>query len=155
MSRRLRHVLRSLCICAPLLGLMQLALGQTFPHTARAFAGFYYLSDVINEGDVVHLTMTLSLINFAKRDVNGRSVALLDTSPSPVLLGSFDAIKSPSLSQYLTIKKAFTIPAAEFARWQTGHEPVMEFLVPAQGSPTFEADGIQVHRVLEPAGPLN
>jgi hypothetical protein len=141
MYRILRRVLCALCIPAAILGIVQSASGEA----ARAFFGSYQLSNIVEAGSSVDVTMTLVLRNPGITDVKGGIVVLMDTQPHHLYLGSFGTIKSlPHLSQ-VTVTKSFTISAEEYERWKAGNSPTFEFLVPS-GSGT-SVEGIQADRV--------
>lgn len=121
--------------------------------TARAFAGSYLLSNVVEDGNQVHLTMTLTLMNPGKTPVSGGIVAVLSSAPNPALIGSFAAIKTLPASGQVTVKQTFTITATEYANWQRGNAPRLQFLV--QSGETAIAAGIQAHQVEAPVKVTN
>jgi hypothetical protein len=137
MYRTLRRVLCALCIPAAILGIVQSASGDA----TRAFTGSYQLSNIVEAGSSVDVTMTLVLHNPGTSDVKGGIVVLMDTQPHHLFLGSFGTIKSlPHLGQ-VTVTKSFTIPAEEYERWKTGNDPTFQFLVPSSAGTNVE--GIQ------------
>src|SRR6516164_6334270 len=77
MYRILRRVLCALCIPAAILGIVQSASGEA----ARAFFGSYQLSNIVEAGSSVDVTMTLVLRNPGITDVKGGIVVLMDTQP--------------------------------------------------------------------------
>jgi hypothetical protein len=119
----------------------------------RAFNGQYRISNVVEQGTNVELTLTLTLENASKTTITGGIVAVLSSDPAPVLIGSFSPIKSlPSRGQ-TTISKRLTVSAAEYSGWQNGHAPRLQFLV-GTGSGAIAAD-IQAYRLLPPNKPAN
>jgi hypothetical protein len=62
-------------------------------------------------------------------------------------------IKSLPHSREVKVTETFTIPAEEYARWKTGHDPVFEFLVPNGDGTSIE--GIQAHRTTKPGEEIN
>lgn len=139
------------------LGLAVLFLPAVFSLAAtnftRAFNGHYQLSNVVEVGDQVEVTMTLTLANASKTTVNGGIVAVLSSEATPVLIASFNPIKTlPSKSQ-VTVSERLTVSAAEYKSWQQGHAPRLQFLV-SNGSVAVAAD-IQSYRVLPPTKPAN
>ncbi len=117
--------------------------------TTRAFNGYYELSNVVEDGSQVQVTLTLTLRNAGKTEVKGGIVAVLSSEPNPVLIGSFSAIKALLSKGQVTLSQTFTISAAEYENWQHGHAPVLQFLVPS-GSTAVAAD-IQAYRFVPPA----
>jgi hypothetical protein len=145
MYRTLRRALCALCIPVVILAIAQTAAGDA----ARLFTGSYQLSNIVDDGSKVDVTVTLTLLNTGTSDVHGGVVALFDTQPNRSLLGSFSAIKSLPRAGQATVTKTFTVPSAEFGRWQQGHDPVLEFLVPNAAGTSIA--GIQAHRILKPS----
>ena len=90
MYRTLRRALCALCIPVVILAIAQTAAGDA----ARLFTGSYQLSNIVDDGSKVDVTVTLTLLNTGTSDVHGGVVALFDTQPNRSLLGSFSAIKS-------------------------------------------------------------
>ena len=143
MKFRLAPVLRALAVPVFLLSLGHIQAAEP------SFAGSYKLSNVVQDNSKdVQLTMTLNLFNPRHSDVRGSVVALLDSSPHSLLLGSFNTIKVLPHSGRATITQNFTIPAAEYALWQQGHPAVLRILVP--GAEGAVAENIQAYQVLKP-----
>jgi hypothetical protein len=149
MYRIIRHVLCALSIPAVILGIVQAATAET----ARAFAGSYQLSNIIEAGNSVDVTVTLVLRNPGSSDVRNGTVVVMDTQPQHSVLGSFATIKSLPHSGAATVTQTFTISSAEYARWKTGHDPVLEILVPNGDETSIE--GIQAQRTTKPGEDIN
>jgi hypothetical protein len=111
----------------------------------RAFNGYYELSNVVKDGSRVQVTMTLTLRNAGKTAVQGGIVAVLNSAPNPVLIGSFSPIKSLPSKGEITVTERLTISAAEYESWQSGHAPRLQFLVPS--GTTAVAEGIQAYQL--------
>jgi|HubBroStandDraft_1064217.scaffolds.fasta_scaffold242494_1 hypothetical protein len=140
MSRILSLVLCTLSIPAAILGIDHVAKAET----ARAFAGTFHLSNIIETGNSVDVTVTLVLHNPGTSDVRNGTVIVMDTQPQHSVLGSFATIKSLPHSGEVTVSQTFTISAAEYARWKTGHDPLLDLLVPNGEGTSIE--GIQAYR---------
>lgn len=109
------------------------------------FPGAYMISNVVEDGDQVHLTVKLRLMNPYNSDVKGGIVVFLDSQPVPILIGKVATISDLPRLGNITISNTFTVPAAEYDKWQHGHQPVFEFLVP-------DADGsVEAHIQARPA----
>lgn len=140
------------------MALPALAITLSLGHSMAAqrmtnFAGAYMISHVVEDGDQVHLTLTLRLNNSYNTDIKGGIVALLDSQPFHTLIGKVATISDLPRLGHITVSNSFTVPAAEYYNWQHGHEPVLEFLVPdANGS--IEAH-IQARPAETPAQLLN
>ena len=149
MYRIIRRVLCAFCIPAAILSIIQTAAAET----ERAFAGSYQLSNVVEGGNSVEVTVTLVLRNPGSSDVRNGTVVVLDTQPQHSALGSFATIKSlPHLGK-ATVTETFTISADEYARWKAGHDPVLEILVPNGEGTSIE--GIQAQRTTKPGEEIN
>jgi len=155
MSRILAPALRAFLFAAAILCIFALSNAQTAKaqDMARAFAGTYQISDVAAEGGNVHFTMTLKLSNPGNADVHGGIVVLLNSQPNKAYLGSFSAISTLAHGKQVTVTKTFTVPAAEYAKWQNGHAPTLQFLVPS--GETAVAAGIEAHQVNAPVAATN
>ena len=140
------RMVRVLCLAVVPLCAAQ-ALAATSSAT-RAFNGYYQFSNVVEDGSQVHVTMTLTLRNAGKTDAKGGIVAVLSSAPVPLLIGSFSVIKSlPAIGQ-VTVSQRLTVSAAEYAGWQNGHPPRLQFLVSVGG--TAIAADIQAYHVVAP-----
>jgi hypothetical protein len=149
MHSMLRRALRALSVPTIFLGIVHVATAET----ERALAGSYQLSNIIESGNSVDVTMTLVLRNPGNFDVRNGTVVLMDTQPHHSVLGAFATIKSLPHSGEVTVTQTFTIAPDEYARWKTGHDPVLEFLVPnAEGT---SIEGIQAHRTTKPGEEIN
>lgn len=120
MIRTLVLASRALCLAAALLCIVQIAAAADL---ARAFAGTYKISNIVEDGSQVHLTMTLTLLNPGAADIKGGIVAVLNSQPNPTLIGSFSAIKTLPHQGQVTVIHTFTLARAEYANWQQGHVP--------------------------------
>jgi hypothetical protein len=130
------------------LAVLPLCAGWTVAEATR-FAGYYELSNVVENGSQVSVTMTLTLLNPGKTDVKGGIVAVLSSEPNPALIGSFAAIKTlPHIGQ-VKVSQTLTISAAEYASWRHGHAPRLQFLVPSGESAV--AVSIQAYQVEPPS----
>jgi hypothetical protein len=125
-----RWLVRASCFFA-LLGLAQFSV---LARAAEVFGGIYRLSDVIEVGNRVQVTMTLRLLNANKTDVHDAVVAVLSSAPNPVRIAYFPAISTLPRIGEVTVSETFTIPAAEYASWQSGHEPRFQLLLPSDGT---------------------
>jgi hypothetical protein len=112
---------------------------------ARAFGGVYEIGDVVKLSGVVQLTMTFTLLNPQSVAVNNGVIEILSASPDPLRIGQFAAIESLPQRGRIKVSETFKISAAEYASWQSGHEPRFVFLIPVEGGTTVA--GIQTHQL--------
>jgi hypothetical protein len=141
------------------LGLLCLVLG--LPSTAQAqrrdFAGVYSFSDVVKDADSVSLTITLTVHNFSGADIRNGGAALY---PSPVghaanahansPIDAFGLVKLFPSYRDVTLTHRFTVSAAQYARWNNGENPRLQFLVPDGASGTRVVP-IDLRREIVPA----
>jgi len=149
MYRMIQRVLGALSLCALALGLPRMAVGEV----PSRFAASYQLSDIVEHGSQVDVTIKLTLLNPGVSDINGGIVVLYNTQPNRSFLGSFKMIKTLPHSGQVTTTTSFTISAAEYRLWQSGHAPVFEFLVP-DGAGT-DSVSIQARQVVNPGQSIN
>lgn len=146
MFRKLELMLRIVCMSALFMCMRHTSAAQEL---ARAFAATYELNNVVEDGSHVQVTMALTLLNTSGGDVKGGIVAVLSSQPSPILLGSFAPIKDLPQRGQVTVSHTFTIASAEYAAWQSGHAPRLQFLMPSGNGAV--AAGIQAHQIVTPA----
>jgi hypothetical protein len=129
MHLNFRRALRLLCIPAAAFGLTLLAGSEPQPH----FAGSYQLTNVVVNGSQVNLTLKFTLLNPNDADVKGGILVLMDSQPNGLMIGEIATIASLTHLGQTSLVKSFTVSTAEYARWQEGHQPRFDFLVPATG----------------------
>jgi hypothetical protein len=149
MRRNIQRLLGALSLLAFVFGLSQAATCQV----PSKFAASYQLANIVENGDTVELTINLTLLNPNSSDVKGGIVALYDTEPNRNFLGSFQAVKSLPHQGQAVVSGAFTISAYEYTRWQRGHAPVLEFLVPSGAGTSIVS--IQTRRSVNPGESIN
>jgi hypothetical protein len=140
----LSRAFRALCIPVALLGLVQVSAGQA----QMRFAGAYELTNVVEDGSQVHFTLQLTLLNPGNTDVKSGIVVLMNSQPNSVLIGQVATIKTLTHLSQTSVSQNLTVAASEYARWQQGHDPILEFLVPV-GSGT-DTVRIQARRIVPP-----
>jgi hypothetical protein len=142
--RTLMRALSALCITSSALCFAQVVPGST----GHTFAATYKLSNIVEDGSQVEFTMTLTLDNPSGTDLRTGKIAVYDTQPSHTLISSIETLPAPTRSGRITVKQDFAISAEEFARWQQGHEPVLQYIAPTEDGDSVS--GIQSHRVYKP-----
>ena len=121
-----RRAFATLCISGATLGTLQMAFGEQ----QLRFAGSYQLTQIVEDGSQVHFTVKFTLLNPGDEDVKGGILVLMDSQPSSLLVGKVATIPTlPHLGQ-IGVTQTLSVSAAEYARWQKGHEPRFHFLVP-------------------------
>ncbi len=115
-----------LCFAAVSLGMVQRAVSEPRPR----FAGSYQLTNVVESGAEVHFTVKFTLLNPNNNDVKGGILVLKDSQPHSELIGKVAEIDLLPHQGEKSVSEDFTVSAAEYARWQQGHYPRFDFLVP-------------------------
>jgi hypothetical protein len=86
-------------------------------NNGRDFSGFFDVSNMQRQGDLVQLTLHLQLFNFGNEDAKSVVVTLLDTSPSMTLRGSFAPVKVWKHQQRINLSQEFSISSREYEQW--------------------------------------
>lgn len=96
---------------------------------ARQFIGHYQISNVTQEGTLVHLTMRLEIFNYSGQDIRQGAVALYTSDLRAQPLGGFSSLKLLLNRRSADITHDFTVPVKEYQRWTTaGVRPALFFL---------------------------
>lgn len=97
-----------------------LLLAITAPaKSGREFSGYFDVSGIHDQGDLVQLTLHLKLFNHSDADARGVIVALANSGPSMMLRGSFQPVKVWKSQHFLEMSQEFTVSKQEFREWMT------------------------------------
>jgi len=88
----------------------------------REFSGYYDLSGVKEQGDMVQLTLHLKLFNHTAADAKSVIVTLTDAMPAMTFRGNFQTVKVWKSQQFIELSQEFTVPKSEFEAWT--HAPI-------------------------------
>jgi hypothetical protein len=105
---------------APVFGALAILMFFTVTATAnggRDFAGYFDVSSVQEQGDLVQVTLHLELFNYGSEDLKSVIVTLLDSSPAMTFRGNFHPVKVWRSQQRLTMSQPFTVTRREYAEW--------------------------------------
>ncbi|HLZ42840.1 MAG TPA: hypothetical protein VKQ11_17865 [Candidatus Sulfotelmatobacter sp.] len=83
----------------------------------REFSGYFDVSQVRPEGDLVQATLHLRLFNHSDADAKSVIVTLIDSSPSMTFRGNFHPVKVWKSHQFLEMSQEFTVTKREFHEW--------------------------------------
>jgi hypothetical protein len=86
-------------------------------NNGRDFSGYFDVSNVQQQGELVQVTLHLQLFNHGDTDAKSVVVTLLDTSPSMILRGSFAPVKVWKHQQRLNLSQEFFVSQREYAEW--------------------------------------
>ncbi|HXM43768.1 MAG TPA: hypothetical protein VN924_21215 [Bryobacteraceae bacterium] len=113
---------------AGILALSALSVLFTAPAGAkdgRDFAGHYSLTDAIEKGSQVELTLTLQLFNYSGADLKQAVVTVQQPPPVPGVLANFASIKLWRSGSDVVVSQQLTIPQDEYKRWSTRVQPAV------------------------------
>ena len=93
----------------------------------REFTGYFDVSGVQEQGDMVQVTLHLQLFNFGENAVKSVIVALNDSTPAGNLRGSFQPVKVWKSKQAIEMSQQFTVSKSDFELWM--HPPAQPNLM--------------------------
>jgi hypothetical protein len=98
-----------------------------FAGQGHDFAARYDIRNAVEQGDSVHFTMHMTVMNFSNADVKNAVIAL-GQAPGAVFVGKTEPIKLLKEGGNAAVSQQFTISQKEYQRWLHGGAPTM-FLV--------------------------
>jgi hypothetical protein len=102
--------------CA-LLAIVVLGTVMVTANNGREFSGYFDLSNMQTQGDLVQVTLHLQLFNHGNEDVKSVLVTLVDSSPSMILRGSFAPVKVWKHQQRINLSQEFFVSQREYGEW--------------------------------------
>ena len=90
----------------------------------RDFAGFYNVSNVVEQGDQMVLTLQVHLFNYSDADLKQAVVTLRASHPGPAL-AQFHPVKLWRNRTELKLAQQVIVPRHEFELWQKGTQPAL------------------------------
>jgi hypothetical protein len=100
-----------------LLAALSLATVAATTKSGREFSGYFDVSGVQEQGDLVQVTLHLRLFNHSDADAKSVIVALLDSSPAMTLRGNFQPVKVWKGQQFIEMSQEFSVSKREFQEW--------------------------------------
>jgi hypothetical protein len=107
---------RAWVVCA-LLAVLSLATVAATTKSGREFSGYFDVSAVQEQGDVVQVTLHLKLFNHSDADAKSVIVALMDSSPAMTFRGNFQPVKVWKSQHFIEMSQEFSITKREFREW--------------------------------------
>lgn len=107
---------RAWLVCTLLTALLLAAVAAK-ANSGREFSGYFDVSNVQEQGDVVQVTLHLKLFNHSESDAKSVIVALFDSSPAMTLRGNFAPLKIWKSHQFVEMSQEFTVSKREFHEW--------------------------------------
>ena len=100
-----------------LLAILILGTVMVTANNGRDFSGYFDVSDMQTQGDLVQVTLHLQLFNHGNEDVKSVVVTLVDSSPSMTLRGNFAPVKVWKHQQRLNLSQEFFVSQREYGEW--------------------------------------
>jgi hypothetical protein len=91
----------------------------------RDFAGTYEITDVVESGDSVALTLAVRVINYSDTDVNGATVTLQDSIRLDQDYDAYPGALALADRQSTRLSAQFIVPTKEYERWLHGSTPAL------------------------------
>jgi hypothetical protein len=92
--------------------------------SGRQFSGYFDVSGVQEQGDLVQVTLHLKLFNHSPADVKGVIVTLVDSSPAMTIRGNFQPVTLWKSQHFTEMSQEFTITKREFSEWMGPPSPI-------------------------------
>jgi hypothetical protein len=138
------RVSRAGVVCA-LFIVLSLAAFAAATNNGRQFSGYFDVSGVQEQGELVQVTLHLKLFNHGD-NVNNVIVTLFDSSPASILHGNFQPVKVWKSGQFIEMSQEFSIPKLEFKQWMTAPmQPNIVILLQDGNGKTWQR-GAQISR---------
>lgn len=83
----------------------------------REFSGYFDISGVHEQGDLMQVTLHLKLFNHSDADANSVIVTLIDSSPAMTFRGNFQPVKVWKSHQFIEMSQEFSVTKREFHEW--------------------------------------
>jgi hypothetical protein len=100
-----------------LLAILMLGTVMVTANNGRDFSGYFDVSDMQTQGDLVQVTLHLQLFNHGNADVKSVVVTLVDSSPSMTLRGNFAPVKVWKHQQRINLSQEFFVSQREYGEW--------------------------------------
>jgi len=85
--------------------------------SGRDFSGYFDVSGVHEQGELVQVTLHLKMFNHRDADARSVIVTLVDSTPSMTLRGNFKPVKVWKGQHFLEMSQEFTVTKRELAEW--------------------------------------
>jgi hypothetical protein len=102
--------------CILLATLLLVTVGAT-ANLGRPFTGYFEMSGVQEQGDMVQVTLHVKLFNHGDEDLKGVIVTLMDAHPTMMLRGNFQPVKVWKSQKFVSLSQEFTVTKREYADW--------------------------------------
>jgi hypothetical protein len=100
--------------CILLAALLLVTVGASI---GQPFTGYFDVTGVHEEGDLVHATLHVKLFNHGDQDVKSVIVTLMDAHPTMMLRGNFQPVNVWKSEKFIELSQEFTVTKREYAEW--------------------------------------
>ena len=100
-----------------LLVALSLATVAATAHSGREFSGYFDVSGIQEQGDLVQVTLHLKLFNHSDADAKSVIVTLVDSSPAMTLRGNFQPVTVWKSQRFIEMSQEFSVTKREFREW--------------------------------------
>lgn len=107
---------RARLICALLATLLFVTIAAS-AKGGREFSGYFDVSGVHEQDELVQVTLHLKLFNRGTTDAKNVIVTLMESGPTTTLRGNFQPVKTWKSGQAIEMSQEFSVPKREFAEW--------------------------------------
>jgi hypothetical protein len=107
---------RAWVVCT-LLAALSLATVASTAKSGREFSGYFDVSGVQEQEELVQVTLHLKLFNHGDADAKSVIVTLVDSSPAMTLRGNFQPVKVWKSQQFIEMSQEFSVTKREFREW--------------------------------------
>ena len=87
--------------------------------SGRDFSGYFDVSGIHEQGELVQVTLHLKLFNHSDADARGVIVALMNSGPSMMLRGNFQPVKVWKSQHFIEMSQEFSVSREEYREWMT------------------------------------
>jgi hypothetical protein len=94
-----------------------LLTANAFASNGREFSGYFDVSHVQEQGDLVQVTLHLKLFNHGDAAARSVIVTLIDSSPSMTVRGNFQPVKLWKSGHFIEMSQQFSVTQREFNEW--------------------------------------
>lgn len=108
---------RAWAVCSLLTALILVTVAAAANGSGREFSGYFDVSGVQEQGDLVQVTLHLKLYNHGDADARSVIVTLVDSSPTMTLRGNFQPVKVWKSKQFIEMSQEFSVTKREFREW--------------------------------------
>lgn len=133
-------------MCSLLTTLLFTTVAATRTSGGREFSGYFDISGVHEQGELVQVTLHLQLFNHSDADAKSVIVTLIDSSPAMTFRGNFQPVKVWKSHQFIQMSQEFTVTKREFQEWMAPPAQPNLVILFQDGKGTTWQRGAQISR---------